>query len=88
MTQPLTRRYFPASKSSHGIRNYYGDLFTDTRTDRLYIIKGGPGTGKSPFMKVVARHARNRGYAVTEYACSSDPASLDGLMLPRDGSPT
>ena len=88
MTQPLTRRFFAASNSCLGFRNYYGDLFTDTRTDRLYIIKGGPGTGKSHFMKVVARHARNRGYAVTEYACSSDPASLDGLMLTRDGSPT
>ena len=85
---PIPRQCFAASNSCEGFKNYYGDIFTDTRVDRLYIIKGGPGTGKSHFMKVVARRARERGYAVTEYLCSSDPASLDGLLLSREGSPT
>lgn len=74
-------RYFAASNSCEGFRNYYGEIFSDSRLHRLYIIKGGPGTGKSHFMKVVARHAREYGYAVTEYACSSDPASLDGILI-------
>lgn len=85
---PIPRQCFAASNSCEGFKNYYGDIFTDTRVDRLYIIKGGPGTGKSHFMKVVARRARERGYAVTEYLCSSDPVSLDGLLLSREGSPT
>lgn len=88
MTEPTAPRYFAASNSCRGFCNYYGDLFVDSRVDRLYIIKGGPGTGKSHFMKVVARRARAVGYRVTEYACSSDPASLDGLLLNREGSPT
>ncbi|MBQ9150865.1 MAG: hypothetical protein IJX72_01340, partial [Clostridia bacterium] len=88
MTESIPRRYFAASNSCRGFRNYYGDIFTDTRTDRLYIIKGGPGTGKSHFMKVVARRARTLGYTVTEYACSSDPASLDGILLEKAGCPT
>lgn len=88
MTESTPRRYFAASNSCVGFRNYYGDIFTDTRTDRLYIIKGGPGTGKSHFMKVVARRARTLGYAVTEYACSSDPASLDGILLEKEECPT
>ncbi len=88
MTEPTAPRYFAASNSCRGFCNYYGDLFSDRMVDRLYIIKGGPGTGKSHFMKVVARRARAVGYRVTEYACSSDPASLDGLMLNREGSPT
>ena len=85
---PITRRYFAASNSCRGFRNYYGDVFSNDRTDRLYVIKGGPGTGKSHFMKVVARRARALGYNVTEYACSSDPASLDGVLLEKEGSPT
>lgn len=90
MTNPPTmpRQCFAASNSAEGFRNYYGDIFTDTRVDRLYIIKGGPGTGKSHFMRVVARRARERGYGVTEYYCSSDPGSLDGILLVREGSPT
>ena len=64
---PIPRQCFAASNSCEGFKNYYGDIFTDTRVDRLYIIKGGPGTGKSHFMRVVARRARERGYIVTEF---------------------
>lgn len=81
------RAAFAASNSSHGFRNYYGDIFTDRRVDRLYVIKGGPGTGKSHFMKVVARRARTIGYDVEEFYCSSDPQSLDGVRLTKDGAP-
>ena len=84
----LPRQCFAASNSCEGFRNYYGEVFAHTRVDRLYVIKGGPGTGKSHFMRVVARRARQRGYTVTEYLCSSDPASLDGLVLYREGAPT
>ena len=88
MIEAPSPRYFAASNSANGFRNYYGDIFTDDRVDRLYIIKGGPGTGKSYFMKTVAEQARRRDYAVTEYACSSDPTSLDGLILEKEGAPT
>lgn len=81
-------RCFAASNSCHGFKNYYGDIFTDARVDRLFIIKGGPGTGKSHFMKTVARCARAHGYTVTEYLCSSDPTSLDGILLCKEGTPT
>ncbi len=85
--ETVPRRYFAASNSARGFCNYYGDCFSERRCDQLYIIKGGPGTGKSHFMRTVARHARAAGYAVTEYDCSSDPVSLDGILLCRDGSP-
>ncbi|MBQ4100775.1 MAG: hypothetical protein IJC83_04425 [Oscillospiraceae bacterium] len=45
----------------------------------LYIIKGGPGTGKSSLMKKVASGFNN---AETIY-CSSDPNSLDAVILPE-----
>ena len=79
---------FAASNSSQGFRNYYGEIFSEPRIDRLYIIKGGPGTGKSHFMKAVAHSARLHGYDVEEFFCSSDPLSLDGIRLSKAGSPT
>ncbi len=88
MNNDTPRRYFAGSNSSRGFQNYYGDCFSEARCDRLYIIKGGPGTGKSHFMRTVARRARAAGYAVTEYDCSSDPVSLDGILLEREGHPT
>ncbi len=89
MINPLTpQRFFAASNSHRGFCNYFGALFSSPAVDHLYIIKGGPGTGKSYFMKTVARRAGAAGYAVTEYACSSDPASLDGLILRHPERPT
>ena len=52
--------------------------------DRVYIMKGGPGTGKSSFLRQAAEYARERGREVEYYACSSDPDSLDGIVV--DGS--
>ncbi len=87
MNSTTTPRFFAASNSAEGFKNYYGDCFSESRVDRLYIIKGGPGTGKSHFMRMVARRAAAEGYAVTEYECSSDPASLDGILLTRPNAP-
>ena len=50
---PTPRQCFAASNSCEGFKNYYGEVFNDTRADRLYIIKGGPGTGKSTLMKTL-----------------------------------
>lgn len=72
---------FAASNSAKGFRSYYGDIFDGKRFERLYIIKGGPGTGKSSFMRSVARYAEEKGYSVERYMCSSDPESVDGAII-------
>ena len=45
-----------------------------------YILKGGPGTGKSQMMKRIAARFENR-ENVSCFYCSSDPDSLDAVML-------
>ncbi|MBO5416459.1 MAG: hypothetical protein J6A83_07530 [Clostridia bacterium] len=72
---------FAASNSSDGFKSYYGEIFDGKKLQRLYIIKGGPGTGKSSFMKDAAKCAEGRGYSVEYYYCSSDPDSLDGIVI-------
>ncbi|MEG2045045.1 MAG: hypothetical protein RR088_03540 [Clostridia bacterium] len=47
----------------------------------LYIIKGGPGTGKSSFMKTVAKSYLDKGFTVECIHCSSDTNSLDGVYI-------
>lgn len=73
--------YFAASNSGAGFVSYYGEIFDPSRFDRLYLIKGGPGTGKSSLMRRVALEAERRGLPVRRYACSSDPDSLDGVVV-------
>ncbi len=74
-------RYFAASNSADGFVNYFSRIFGGGRCRRLYVIKGGPGTGKSYFMDRVAREAESKGLEVTYYYCSSDPDSLDGIFI-------
>lgn len=76
--------HFAAVNSGKGFISYFSEVFGDKKIKRRYIIKGGPGTGKSSFMKRVAEYARSKGREVEYYRCSSDPKSLDGIIV--DGS--
>ena len=78
-----TAKYFIGANTSRGFINYGDSIFGDLR--KLYVIKGGPGTGKSTFMKRFAKRAIERGYEVEYYYCSSDPSSLDGVVIPKIG---
>lgn len=49
--------------------------------DKLTIIKGGPGTGKSTLMKKISSSSEGS----IQYFCSSDPDSLDGVEYTLDG---
>lgn len=80
MFQSYQLRYFAAMNSSEGFENRFDDIFTNL--EQLYIIKGGPGTGKSYLMREIARAAEADGYFVEYYYCSSDPNSLDGILIP------
>ncbi len=74
------KRYFAASNTERGFVSYFAENFRD-RAKRCYIIKGGPGTGKSRLMREMAQAAENAGGEVEYYYCSSDPISLDGLYI-------
>lgn len=70
--------YFLGGTSPNGFKTRFGDIVFDTDY-RTYIIKGGPGTGKSSLMKRLANAFPN---AEKEfYYCSSDPNSLDAVVF-------
>lgn len=77
--------YFAASNSAKGFHSYYPLCFDSPRVGRLYAVKGGPGTGKSRFFRDVATEAEKAGWNVEYVYCSSDPDSLDGVILTREG---
>ena len=74
------KRYFAASNTSKGFVSYFAENFRE-RAERCYIIKGGPGTGKSRLMREMADAFSQAGGEVEYYYCSSDPSSLDGLFV-------
>ena len=72
---------FVAANSGKGFVSFYDDVFRRRGIERRYIIKGGPGTGKSHLLRQVAAYAESRGRRVERYCCSSDPDSLDGIVI-------
>lgn len=76
-------RYFLGANSRYGFYSLY-DRFTDpARGDFIWVIKGGPGCGKSSFMKKVGAACQQAGLQVEYIHCSGDPDSLDALRLPQ-----
>ena len=73
--------YFAASNSKVGFYSYYGECFDTPDIRHLYAIKGGPGTGKSRFLREVSQYAVDLGWQCEYVYCSSDPDSLDGIIL-------
>ena len=74
-------RYFAASNTKDGFVSYFDEIFGEDDCDRVYILKGGPGCGKSTFMKKLAKCAEDNGYSCEYFHCSSDPESLDGVII-------
>ena len=73
--------FFLAANSGRGFYSLY-DGFPERRGVFLSIIKGGPGTGKSGFMRAIGAEAERRGMDVEYVLCSGDPDSLDGVYIP------
>ena len=74
-------RFFAAANGYRGFRSYFDELFESGNFNRIYVLKGGPGTGKSSFMKAISEHFTKKCTYVEEIYCSSDPNSLDGVIV-------
>ena len=77
----MNSQYFLGANSSHGFFSLY-DGFCRREGDYLSIIKGGPGTGKSSFMRKIGAAAEAAGLDTEYVLCSGDSASLDGVYIP------
>lgn len=83
MSQGKIKHLFPGGNTSLGFFSYYSNIITQEEAERLIIIKGGPGVGKSTFMKRVGEESLKKGYDVEFLHCSSDNNSLDGIKIPE-----
>lgn len=76
-----------------GFVSRFDQLLKRERPFRLFVIKGGPGTGKSTFMKRIADELAHVSRDMEYIYCSSDIDSLDGIIFNdlkialADGSP-
>ena len=75
--------FFLGANTPKGFYSLYDQYVRTQRGDFLYVIKGGPGCGKSSFMRRIAEAALDSGLDVEYILCSGDPDSLDGVYIPE-----
>ena len=81
MTGKQSIRFFLGANSARGFYSLYDGFTNPAAGDFLWVIKGGPGCGKSTFMKRVGHASEEAGLTVEYIHCSGDPESLDGIYI-------
>lgn len=85
MQKGRIRNMFPGGNTSRGFFSRFDNIIRHDDAKRIFILKGGPGVGKSTFMKNISSIMTERGFDVEHMHCSSDAKSLDGLVIPAIG---
>lgn len=75
--------FFLGANTPSGFYSLYDQMLDPAQARRVYLLKGGPGCGKSSLMKRVSQALREEGEPVEYIRCSGDPGSLDAIIFPR-----
>ena len=78
--------YFLGANAPTGFYSLYDHLLPPEQARAIYILKGGPGCGKSTLMCRVGAWAEEAGLKTEYILCSGDPDSLDAVVLPERGA--
>lgn len=77
------KHFFAGNNTSGGFYSYFSNIINPENSARIFILKGGPGVGKSSFMKKFGAKMSSLGYSTEYIHCSSDENSLDGVLIPE-----
>lgn len=80
-----SRSLFPGAMGPDGFISCFDHLMPPDQLRRKLILKGGPGVGKSTFMRRVHAALCANVAETTLYFCSGDPDSLDAIAMPESG---
>lgn len=75
--------FFLGANTPAGFYSLYDQMIEPGTARRIYLLKGGPGCGKSSLMRRVARALEAGGEPVEYILCSGDPDSLDAVIFPN-----
>lgn len=81
----MTITYFPGANTPQGFFSRFDSMLYDPRVRHRIYIKGGAGCGKSTLMRTLGKTAQEHGADTEQGLCSSDPGSLDALLIPQAG---
>lgn len=75
----IKKCYFASANTCKGFVSFFDYIINDAK--RIYIIKGGPGCGKSTFIKKMGEELLEFGFDIDFIYCPSDMNSLDGIFI-------
>ncbi|MDK2880358.1 MAG: hypothetical protein PWQ99_133 [Clostridia bacterium] len=84
MKKGKVKMFFPGGNTCRGFYSFYDNII-DEKAAHIFVLKGGPGVGKSTFMKKIAAELLELGFDLEYHWCSSDSESLDALVVPALG---
>lgn len=73
-------KFLLGSNTKRGFYPLFDELRNPIDGKRLYILKGGPGSGKSSLMKRVIKLLEEKNHTLEYIHCASDPKSLDAFI--------
>ncbi len=79
----MEKTYFASCNSFKGFRSYFDKIFNSRDFDKIFVLKGGPGTGKSTLMKKITKTFGKDEVNIENFYCSSDINSLDGVIVEK-----
>jgi len=77
------RHYFAEGMTTRGYISLLPNMMPSWQ--RVYVLLGGPGTGKSTLIKVIGLELLDRGYGVDFFRSVRDPDSMAGFIMPQMG---
>lgn len=77
------RHYFAEGMTTRGYISLLPNMMPSWQ--RVYVLLGGPGTGKSTLIKVIGLELLDRGYGVDFFRSVRDPDSMAGFIVPDMG---
>ncbi len=80
MANDKQTRFLLGSNTKQGFVSLFNELRDPIRGKRLYLIKGGPGSGKSSLMRRVLKVFEEENHSLEYIHCASDPGSLDAFI--------
>lgn len=73
--------FFAGGNTAHGFYNLYESSLQSLT--RLFVLKGGPGTGQTKLIAEIGEQLNQQGYEIWFIHTASDNDSLDGVVIPK-----
>ena len=72
--------WFLGANAPKGYYSKFDQLFSASPEGKCFLLKGGPGTGKSTMLKKISFVLKEKGLSTELIYCSADTDSLDAVM--------